>query len=206
MKQIALCSPLKAIFKVGMHQSLPGYMCMYHNMYVMIHRRRERSLAAEMHRQEGGMGRKSPVFSFIAAESWITLLSIQFLSPLPTWCFMVWKFAEKESIHGVYSNKELREVMLQPQAFHAPGSRHAYACAHRSQAHSHTPTFPNNKSSNSVHTFQVLLLYLQKASCFLFQFSHSYHKVSSIKQLYLLCGATLWCPTMCSDVLPFSKG
>lgn len=44
----------------------------------------------------------------------------------------------KESIHGVYSNKELREVMLQPQAFRAPGSRHACARTHHSQARSHT--------------------------------------------------------------------
>lgn len=35
----------------------------------------------------------------------------------------------EENTTGIYSNEDLREVMLQPEPFHLPESRHAYACA-----------------------------------------------------------------------------
>lgn len=76
----------------------------------------------------------------------------------------------KESIHGVYSNKELREMMLQPRHAHAPEAgmpMHVYITL--KHTHTHLPFLTTKAATAFTHSrFYFYISKKQVAFCFSF--------------------------------------
>lgn len=129
----------------------------------------QRDLAAGTHGQEWKMERKSPVFSFVPAVTWITHVSIQHPALPTTRSSRVWKSAGREGSRASvksnedlwrwsYSSTSLQEVCL-PLQVHIT---HKHTQAHSPLLTAEAPT---------ESTFPRFYFYIcKKQVCFCFQF------------------------------------